>query len=171
MVSFAPYIGTTETWALFRLSNGKLHITDPSTAARTLLFNIHTRQWDVDLLNIFGVPSRILPVVVASQGFIGDCQFGDGVSRPVHALLVDQTAALFGQACFRAGDIKCSFGTGSFLLLNSGTQPVLSDNGLLTTIAWDGGDLCYALDGVSYMSVPRSFFKGCNRLSLLLDLP
>ena len=104
-------------------------------------------------MKAFSIPASMLPQIVPSKGALGECQFGDGVERPIHALLVDQTAALFGQACFNEGDMKCSFGTGSFLLQNTGSKPVFSSSGLLTTIAWDAGDVCYALDGVWMASI------------------
>jgi glycerol kinase len=140
--------GTTETWVLWSLTNGKMHVTDPSTASRTLLFDRNRFEWDEDLLALFDVPRNILPEVKPSAGFIGDVDFGNGKPLPLHALLVDQQAALFGQACFKAGDMKCSFGTGSFLLMNIGDKPQLSNNGLLTTVGWNfNGHTAYAFDG------------------------
>ena len=140
--------GTTETWVLWSLTNGKLHVTDPSTASRTLLFDMNRFEWDEDLLALFDVPRSMLPEVKPSAGFIGDIDFGNGKPLPLHALLVDQQAALFGQACFKAGDMKCSFGTGSFLLMNIGDKPQLSNNGLLTTVGWNfNGHTAYAFDG------------------------
>lgn len=140
--------GTTETWVIWKLSGGKLHVTDPSTASRTLLFDMNTFQWDEKLLQLFDVPKSMLPEVKPSAGHIGDVDFGDGKPLPLHALLVDQQAALFGQACFKAGEMKCSFGTGSFLLMNIGDKPKLSNNGLLTTVGWNfNGHTAYAFDG------------------------
>jgi glycerol kinase len=140
--------GTTETWVLWSLTNGRLHITDTSTASRTLLFETNRFEWDDELLFIFDVPRSMLPEVRPSAGHIGDVDFGNGNPLPLHALLVDQQAALFGQACFNAGDMKCSFGTGSFLLMNIGDTPRLSDNGLLTTVGWKfDGHMAYAFDG------------------------
>ena len=140
--------GTTETWVLWCLSNGRLHITDPSTASRTLLFDMNRFEWDAELLELFDVPRSMLPEVRSSAGFIGDVHFGNGKPLPLHALLVDQQAALFGQACFKAGEMKCSFGTGSFLLMNIGDKPQLSDHGLLTTVGWNfAGHKAYAFDG------------------------
>jgi len=140
--------GTTETWVLWSLTNGKLHITDPSTASRTLLFDMNRFEWDEDLLALFDVPPSMMPEVKPSAGFISDVDFGNGKPLPLHALLVDQQAALFGQACFKAGDMKCSFGTGSFLLMNIGDKPQLSNNGLLTTVGWNfNGHTAYAFDG------------------------
>lgn len=140
--------GTTETWVIWKLTNGKLHITDPSTASRTLLFDMNRFEWDEDLLKLFDVPLGMLPEVKPSAGFIGDVDIGNGRPLPLHALLVDQQAALFGQACFNAGEMKCSFGTGSFLLMNIGDKPRLSNHGLLTTVGWRfGGHTTYAFDG------------------------
>ena len=140
--------GTTETWVIWKLSKGQLHVTDPSTASRTLLFDMNTFQWDDDLLKLFDVPRSMLPEVKPSAGHIGDVDFGNGKPLQLHALLVDQQAALFGQACFNAGEMKCSFGTGSFLLMNIGDKPKLSNNGLLTTVGWNfNGQTAYAFDG------------------------
>ncbi len=140
--------GTTETWVIWVLSGGRLHITDPSTASRTLLFNVNTFEWDEALLKLFDIPKSMLPEVKPSAGYVGDVDFGNGKPLPIHALLVDQQAALFGQACFKAGEMKCSFGTGSFLLMNIGDTPKLSANGLLTTVGWSfGGNTAYAFDG------------------------
>lgn len=140
--------GTTETWVLWQLSGGKLHITDPSTASRTLLFDINRLAWDDELLDWFRVPRALLPTVVASSGCVGELDWGNGHPLPLHALLVDQQAALFGQACFAPGDAKCTLGTGTFLLMNTGPTLRLSGHGLLSTIAWNiGGTTTYALDG------------------------
>jgi glycerol kinase len=141
--------GTTETWVIWKLSGGKLHVTDPSTASRTLLFDMNKFQWDEKLLQLFDVPKSMLPEVKPSAGYIGDVDFGgQGRALPLHALLVDQQAALFGQACFKAGEMKCSFGTGSFLLMNIGDKPKLSNNGLLTTVGWNfNSHTAYAFDG------------------------
>ena len=140
--------GTTETWVIWKLTNGKLHVTDPSTASRTLLFDMNRFEWDEDLLKLFDVPRSMLPEVKPSAGFVGDADFGNGKPLSLHAMLVDQQAALLGQACFKAGEMKCSFGTGSFLLMNIGDKPRLSNNGLLTTVGWKFGEhTTYAFDG------------------------
>ena len=141
--------GTTETWVIWSLTNGKLHVTDPSTASRTLLFDMNRFEWDDDQLALFDVPKSMLAEVKPSAGYIGDIDFGGtGKPLPLHAMLVDQQAALFGQACFNAGEMKCSFGTGSFLLMNIGDKPRLSNNGLLTTVGWNfNGHTAYAFDG------------------------
>ena len=141
--------GTTETWVIWSLTNGKLHVTDPSTASRTLLFDMNRFAWDDELLALFDVPKSMLAEVKPSAGYIGDIDLaGTGKLLPLHALLVDQQAALFGQACFNAGEMKCSFGTGSFLLMNIGDKPRLSNNGLLTTVGWNfNSHTAYAFDG------------------------
>jgi glycerol kinase len=140
--------GTTETWVIWSLTKGKYHVTDPSTASRTLLFDMNCFEWDEELLAIFDVPRSMLPDIRPSAGYLGDVDFGNGKPLPLHALLVDQQAALFGQACFNAGEMKCSFGTGSFLLMNIGDKPRLSNNGLLTTVGWNfDGHTAYAFDG------------------------
>ena len=140
--------GPTETWVISSLTNGNYHVTDPSTASRTLLFDMNCFEWDDELLALFDVPRSMLPAVKPSAGLIGEVDFGNGRLLPLHALLVDQQAALFGQACFNAGEMKCSFGTGSFLLMNIGDKPRLSDNGLLTTVGWNfDGHTAYAFDG------------------------
>lgn len=141
--------GTTETWVIWSLTKGRLHVTDPSTASRTLLFDINRFEWDDDLLALFDVPRSMLPEVKPSAGYLGDVDFGSkDKPLPLHALLVDQQAALFGQACFKAGEMKCSFGTGSFLLMNIGDKPRLSNHGLLTTVGWNfNGHTAYAFDG------------------------
>lgn len=140
--------GTTETWVIWKLTQGQRHVTDSSTASRTLLFDINRFDWDDDLLALFGANRAILPTVVPSAGYVGDLDFGTGKPVPLHALLVDQQAALFGQACFQPGEMKCSFGTGSFLLMNIGREMKLSNHGLLTTLAWRFGEhMAYALDG------------------------
>ena len=140
--------GTTETWVIWNLSNRQLHVTDPSTASRTLLFDVNRLDWDDELLTLFGARRTILPKIVPSAGYVGDLDFGNGKLLPLHALLVDQQAALFGQACFQPGEMKCSFGTGSFLLMNIGKEMRLSNHGLLTTMAWHWDEeTAYALDG------------------------
>ena len=141
--------GTTETWVIWSLTKGKLHVTDPSTASRTLLFDMNRFEWDDEQLALFDVPRSMLAEVKPSAGYVGDVDFsGQGRALPLHAMLVDQQAALFGQACFNAGEMKCSFGTGSFLLMNIGDKPRLSNNGLLTTVGWNfDGHTAYAFDG------------------------
>jgi glycerol kinase len=139
--------GTLDSWLVWKLSPDSLHLTDPSTASRTLLYNINTLAWDDELLGLFGVPRALLPQVVPSAGDAGTIVVAER-ELALHALLCDQQAALFGQACLTAGSAKCSFGTGAFLLLNTGPKPVLSQHGLLGTVAWQTPALThYALDG------------------------
>jgi glycerol kinase len=140
--------GTTETWVIWSLTMGRLHVTDSSTASRTLLFDMNRFEWDEEQLNLFDVPGSMLAEVKPSAGYVGDVDLGNGKPLPLHAMLVDQQAALFGQACFNAGEMKCSFGTGSFLLMNIGDKPRLSSHGLLTTVGWKfDGHTAYAFDG------------------------
>jgi glycerol kinase len=139
--------GTVDTWLIWQLSAQRLHVTDPSTASRTLLYNIGALSWDDDLLRLFGIPAALLPRVVPSAGYAGEIAVA-GRSLALHAMLCDQQAALFGQGCLVPGSAKCTFGTGAFLLLNTGAQPVVSDHGLLGTVAWQTSELThYALDG------------------------
>ncbi len=139
--------GTIDSWIIWMLSADHAHLTDPSTAARTLLFNIQQQQWDEHLLALFDIPAALLPTVVPSAGMAGEITVA-GHTLALHALLCDQTAALFGQGCIGPGEAKCSFGTGAFLLLNTGQQPSRSTNGLLSTIAWQLPEAThYALDG------------------------
>ncbi len=139
--------GTIDTWLLWNLTQGKVHATDYSNASRTLLFNIKTLQWDDDLLKIFDIPKSLLPQVKDSSYHFGDFNF-QGKNIPITGIAGDQQAALFGQACFKKGDTKSTYGTGCFLLMNSGEKPQFSNNGLLTTIAWGiNNKIYYALEG------------------------
>ncbi|MEZ4863881.1 MAG: glycerol kinase GlpK [Caldilineaceae bacterium] len=145
--------GTTESWVIWQLTHGRVHVTDPSTASRTLFFDLNRLQWDDELLALFGLPRVCLPDVVPSAGYVGELNFGLARTYPLYALLVDQQAALFGQACLEAGDMKCTFGTGTFLLMNTGSTPRLSQQGLLTTVAWQIGETVhYALDGGDFVA-------------------
>ena len=141
--------GTVDSWLAWKLSGGRLHVTDVSNAARTALFNIHTLQWDEELLQAFGVPPAILPDVCASSAVVGttDASVLDP-PVPIAGIAGDQQAALFGQACLAPGMAKNTYGTGCFLLLNTGAQPVISPHKLLATVAWNqGGRIAYALEG------------------------
>jgi glycerol kinase len=139
--------GTVDSWLVWNLSSGRTHITDASNASRTLLFNIHSGDWDDDLLRLFDVPRAILPRVVASSGICAEAMI-DGVALPIAGIAGDQQAALFGQACHSPGLAKNTYGTGCFLLMNTGRKAVASTNQLLTTVAWQlGGRLDYALEG------------------------
>ena len=141
--------GTMDTWLLFNLTNGKVHATDVSNASRTMLFNIHTLQWDQELLNLFDIPSSVLPEVKSSSEVYGDTEaLSPGIYVPVAGIAGDQQAALFGQMCINPGMVKNTYGTGCFMLMNTGNLPVSSKNNLLTTIAWQiGNQTTYALEG------------------------
>lgn len=141
--------GTVDSFLLWRLSGGKIHVTDYSNASRTLLFNIHSLQWDEELLNILGVPRAMLPEVVPSSQVVGTCASDIfGAPIPLAGCAGDQQAATFGQGCFLPGMAKNTYGTGCFLLLNTGTQAIKSQNNLLTTIGWHvDGQVTYCLEG------------------------
>ncbi len=141
--------GTIDSWLAWKLTSGRLHITDVSNAARTLLFNIHTLAWDEELLALLGIPRSMMPEVRASSEVYGEvdrflCQCGS----PLAGMVGDQQAALFGQACFEPGAAKNTYGTGCFLVMNTGPQPMPSQNRLLTTVAWKTAEETrYALEG------------------------
>lgn len=141
--------GTIDSWLLWKLTNGKVHATDVSNASRTLLYNIHTLQWDQDLLKLFGIPESMLPEVRSSSEIYGHTQhILTAASIPVSGIAGDQQSALFGQMCTQPGMVKNTYGTGCFMLMNTGTKPVASKNNLLTTIAWKvNGEVQYALEG------------------------
>lgn len=141
--------GTVDSWLLFQLTNGEVHATDVSNASRTMLFNIHSLKWDEDLLSLFDIPVSILPEVKSSSEVYGYTVLLGARSRiPVCGIAGDQQAALFGQMAIRPGIVKNTYGTGCFMLMNTGEVPVLSKNSLLTTIAWKMGDkVTYALEG------------------------
>lgn len=142
--------GTVDTWLLYQLSGGRLHCTDYSNASRTMLYNIHTRQWDEDILRALDIPSSLLPEVRDSSGHFGTTEavLFEHTAIPIGGVIGDQQGALFGQACFAPGSVKNTYGTGSFVLMNSGSQPPASTPGLLSTIAWGlRGQLTYALEG------------------------
>jgi glycerol kinase len=143
--------GTIDSWLLSKLTGGAAHRTDVSNASRTLLYNIHTLSWDDELLGILGVPAAMLPEVMPSSGLFGTVNIPGGHPLngiPVTGIAGDQQAALFGQACHREGMAKNTYGTGCFILSNTGNKPVASEKGLLTTIAWQlDGEVTYALEG------------------------
>ncbi len=141
--------GTVDTWLVWKLTSGDVHITDVSNASRTLLFNIHTLQWDEDLLRLFDIPASMLPAVKASSEVYGRVSTSLGISDvPVAGIAGDQQAALFGQMCVSPGLTKNTYGTGCFLLQNTGTAPVTSNHRLVSTVAWQIGDRTeYALEG------------------------
>ncbi|MBR3484920.1 MAG: glycerol kinase GlpK [Bacteroidales bacterium] len=141
--------GTVDSWLIWNLTKGMVHVTDVSNASRTLLFNIHTLEWDADLLKLFGVPASMLPRVVSSSEIYGYTR----AQVPIAGIAGDQQAALFGQMCLEPGSVKCTYGTGSFLLMNSGPKPMVSQNNLLTTVAWKIGErVDYALEGSIFVA-------------------
>ena len=148
--------GTVDSWLVWKLTGGRAHVTDHSNASRTLLYNIHDLRWDEELLTILDVPPALLPKVVSSSGVCGETDPGAffGARVPVAALAGDQQAALFGQACHAAGLAKNTYGTGSFLMLHTGEQPVISRSKLLTTVAWRVGEepVEYALEGSVFVT-------------------
>ncbi len=142
--------GTVDSWLIWKLSAGKLHITDVSNASRTMLLNIHTGEWDDDLLKIFDIPAAMLPVVSASSDVYGAT---DQAGIPIAGIAGDQQAALFGQMCTTPGMVKNTYGTGCFMLMNTGDKAVTSQNNLLTTIAWKiNNQTVYALEGSIFIA-------------------
>ena len=146
--------GTVETWLIWKLTGGKVHVTDYSNASRTMLFNINTLQWDQELLQLLDIPESMLPTVMDSSHVYGHTEpefFG--ASIPIAGAAGDQQAALFGQICFEPGSSKCTYGTGAFLLMNTGEAPIYSKNGLVTTIGWGlNGKVSYALEGSIFVA-------------------
>ena len=142
--------GTVDSWLVWNLTKGSRHITDTTNASRTMLFNIHEMKWDEELLDAFAIPHKLLPEVVPSSGVaaITDASFFGGCAIPIAGIGGDQQAALFGQACHGPGLAKNTYGTGCFMLMNTGRKPVISENGLLTTVAWSNATQTnYALEG------------------------
>lgn len=147
--------GTVDTWILWKLSGGKVHVTDFTNASRTMLYNIHDRQWDAELLRLFNIPAAILPEVQPSNAVVGtvDLALTDGVDVPLAGIAGDQQAALHGQKCWTPGTAKSTYGTGAFLVMNTGQQPVHSTQGLLTTLATEAqGNPAYALEGAIFFA-------------------
>ena len=145
--------GTIDSWLVWKLTGGRLHLTDVSNASRTMLFNIHTLKWDSELLNIFDIPASILPEVRSSSEVYGMTNglFDSGI--PLAGIAGDQQAALFGQMCIEPGMVKNTYGTGCFMVMNTGRKPIASKNRLLTTIAWKiGGETSYALEGSIFIA-------------------
>jgi glycerol kinase len=142
--------GTVDSWLIWKLTAGKVHVTDPSNASRTMLYNIHTGEWDEELLKILNVPRSVLPRVAKSSEVYGKSEhFG----IPIAGIGGDQQAALFGQACLKPGMVKNTYGTGCFMLMNTGTKAMVSMNNLLTTVAWGVGDRTeYALEGSIFIA-------------------
>lgn len=156
--------GTIDTWLLWKLSGRRVHATDVTNASRTMLFNIHTLEWDQDILDLLEIPQSLLPEVKPSSaiyGYTGDYHFY-GVQIPVAGIAGDQQAALFGQAAYDKGSIKNTYGTGAFIVMNTGLKPTLSDNGLLTTIA-------YGLDGQTHYALEGSIFVAGSAVQWLRD--
>ena len=147
--------GTVDSWLVWNLTGGRVHVTDASNASRTLLYNIHTMAWDAELLKLFNIPPSVLPRVVASSGVLGETEDGlFGAPIEIAGMAGDQQAATFGQACYAPGMAKNTYGTGCFMLMNTGTAAVPSHHQLLTTVAWAGpqGQACYALEGSVFMA-------------------
>ncbi|MGD9722368.1 MAG: glycerol kinase GlpK [Pirellulales bacterium] len=146
--------GTVDSWLIWRLTGGKRHVTDLSNASRTLIFNIHTLDWDDELLKILDIPRAMLGEVLPSSGLLGECAADVlGAAIPIAGCAGDQQAATFGQACFEKGSAKNTYGTGCFLLLNTGHEPVASQNQLLTTIGWGlDGKVTYCLEGAVFIA-------------------
>ena len=146
--------GTVDTWLIWKLTRGEAHVTDVSNASRTMLFNIHTLDWDEELLELFGIPRSMMPQVKSSSEVYGKTKgtiFAHEV--PIAGIAGDQQAALFGQMCTEPGSVKNTYGTGCFLLMNSGSTPIMSENKLLTTVAWKIGDkVTYALEGSIFVA-------------------
>ena len=146
--------GTVDTWLIWMLTGGEVHVTDVSNASRTMLFNIHTLEWDKELLDLFNIPESMMPQVKSSSEVYGYTKarlFAHKV--PIAGIAGDQQAALFGQMCTEPGSVKNTYGTGCFLLMNSGERPIMSSNNLLTTIAWKIGDkVNYALEGSIFVA-------------------
>ena len=156
--------GTIDTWLLWKLSGRRVHATDVTNASRTMLFNIHTLDWDQDILDLLEIPQSLLPEVKPSSaiyGYTGDYHFY-GVQIPIAGIAGDQQAALFGQAAYDKGSIKNTYGTGAFIVMNTGLKPTLSDNGLLTTIA-------YGLDGQTHYALEGSIFVAGSAVQWLRD--
>ena len=146
--------GTVDTWLIWNLTREHAHVTDVSNASRTMLFNIHTMDWDQELLDLMEIPHVLLPKVVDSSGVVGMLDKSIlGVEIPIAGIAGDQQAALFGQACYEKGMVKTTYGTGGFMLMQTGTEAVESENGLLTTVAWRmGGKTEYALEGSVFVA-------------------
>lgn len=146
--------GTVDTWLVWMLTRGEVHVTDVTNASRTMLFNIHTLQWDKELLELFDIPESMMPQVKSSSEIYGYARESIFVHEvPIAGIAGDQQAALFGQMCTEPGSVKNTYGTGCFLLMNSGEKPIMSSNNLLTTVAWKIGDkVNYALEGSIFVA-------------------
>ncbi|OQB99688.1 MAG: Glycerol kinase [Firmicutes bacterium ADurb.Bin099] len=153
--------GTIDTWLIYNLTKEKSHVTDMSNASRTMLFNINTLEWDKQLLDILGIKEEMLPKVVPSSCVVGHMEL-EGISIPIAGIAGDQQAALFGQACFEPGEVKNTYGTGCFILMNTADKPVFSDKGLITTIAWN-------LNNKTYYALEGSIFNSGSAVQWLRD--
>jgi glycerol kinase len=149
-------VGTVDTFLISRMTAGKIHVTDASNASRTQLMDLRTGAWDDELLELFNVPKQVLPQIVPSYGVVGQTEPAEflGLKLPIAGIAGDQQSALFGQTAFDVGDSKCTYGTGSFILYNTGSEFKISERGLLTTIAWQepNGDITYALEGAVFVT-------------------
>lgn len=147
--------GTVDSYLIWRLTGGAVHVTDVTNASRTLLMNLETLEWDDELLSILNIPRSILPEIKSCSEIYGTTVAGENIKAgiPVAGIAGDQQAALFGQMCLKPGDVKCTFGTGAFLLMNTGSNPVKSSHGLLTTVGWKiGNETVYALEGSAFIA-------------------
>lgn len=154
--------GTVDSFILWHLTGGRIHATDVTNASRTMLFNIRDMAWDRELLRLFDVPGQMLPEVHACDHSFGEVDRGlFGRPLPIAAMIGDQQAALAGQGCFAPGRIKCTYGTGGFIMMNTGTEIVRSQNRLLTTVAYQaGGKKAYAIEGSFFP--PDLRYNGCG---------
>ena len=168
--------GTVDSWLIYRLTGGRVHATDATNASRTMLFNLHDGRWDGEMLRVFNIPASMLPDVVDSSGVIGESDASLlGASIPIAGVAGDQQAALFGQACFRPGDAKNTYGTGSFLLMHTGDTPRASDRLLATVASRIAGKLQYALEGsifvtgaaVQWLRDGLGFFEDASEIEAL----
>lgn len=145
--------GTIDSWLIARLTRGEVHVTDVSNASRTMLFDIHALDWSDDLLDLFDIPRAVMPTVVASSGVVGTVPADlFGAEVPIAGIAGDQQAATFGQTCFAPGMAKSTYGTGGFMVMNTGDTPIPSTNRLLTTVAWDQDGVDYALEGSIFIA-------------------
>jgi glycerol kinase len=147
--------GTIDSWLVWNLTNGEKHVTDVTNASRTLLFNIHTLEWDQEILELLDIPESLLPTVRSSSEVYGETRtsFMDSTAIPIAGIAGDQQAALFGQMCVQPGMLKNTYGTGAFIIVNTGTEPIESKNNLLTTIGWQiNGETTYALEGSVFIA-------------------
>jgi glycerol kinase len=145
--------GTVDSWLVWNMSHGRLHLTDATNASRTMLFNIHSLEWDKELLDIFGIPPSVLPEVRPTSSVFCETDSLFPGSMPVAGIAGDQQAALFGQMCISPGMIKNTYGTGCFMVMNTGSKPIRSSNRLLTTVAWKtGNEVVYALEGSIFIA-------------------